>query len=453
MKTKILGLPLLLGTFLFTLVDAPTTKENTTDGIIENDNENVKQMCVRDETLTDDKNSEYVFSYTDVLRNYYELTHEKMNKMSKEMNVSFKGFCENYYKAGLSLEEYVGTYTGEYKEKNIDVDFDKMRILRSRSSDESYILKNINDPNNTSTFNPTVTPTNAFQRDVVYYNSSSNIGNGYFSFSNVKEGDILIETDTDWYQLNMGHCAFIYNINKAAAGKVRGRSGYIQTIEAVGGGVQFGIIDDQRMVDFGCVIVRPRTTITSYRLNKAKDFCLKQVGLDYALPTDPCVIHYDIDNKSNTFYCSELVYAAYKYAGITVGRVSSDNTVFPMDILHYSDVKYVNFSDTLEVELLGKVNGKWNFKVMNYTGRSVTLIYNEKLCFASDAYNWKKLNHTNSSITIPNNSYTTNVMVGGNVFATTAAMSYVANGKRYITYANELSGLLRPTVRKNIIRA
>ncbi len=452
MKTKILGLPLLLGTFLFTLVDTPTTKDNAIESIIENDNANVKQMCIYDETLTSDKNSEYVFSYTDVFRNYYELTCEKMNKMSKEMDVSFKVFCENYYKAGLSLEEYVGTYTGEYKEKNIDDDFGKMRILRSRSSDESYILKNINDPNNKSTFNPTVTPTNAFQRTVVYYNNSSNIGNGYFSFSNVREGDILIETDTDWYQLNMGHCAFIYDINKAAAGKVRGRSSYIQTIEAVGGGVQFGIIDDQRMVDFGCVIVRPIVTVTSYKLEKAKEFCLNQVGLEYALPTDPCVIHYDINDKSNTFYCSELVYAAYKYAGITVGKVSTDNTIFPMDILHCSNVKYVNFSDTLEVELLGKVKGKWNFKVMNYTGKQVTLIYNEKLCFASDAYNWK-LKNLNSSIKISNNSYTTNVLVSGNLFATTAAMSYVPNGKRYITYANELSGLKRPTVRKNIIRA
>lgn len=446
--TKVL--PLVVGASLIVTSDLSS---NAVD-FQESDSERIK-MCVEDEARKALEENNFVLSYTDVFRNYFEVTEEKMKEANKELKLSFNEFCSGYYASGLNLEEYVGTFTGEFIEP--EYDFSRPLPLKaSTSSDEKYILKGINDPNSSS-FNPSVTPSSAFQRDVKYANTTKNLGNGYFTFSNVQNGDILIETDTDWYQLNMGHCALIYDINKANAGKVYGRNDkYIQDIEAVAGGVQFGFIDDQRMVDFGCVIVRPSSQST-YKINKAKEFALAQVGNKYALPSDSHKMQLSIDTPSDrtkrTFYYSELVYAAYKYAGTSVAYISGEQ-VWPMDILNCSNTKYITFSDTLDVKLLGKKNGKWNFRVFNNTGSTITLEYNTKLCFADDAISWNLKKDVNKSITISSGSSSSDILVGTNWFATTAAMSYVKGGRRYITYANELNeNLLRPTIRKNIIRA
>lgn len=361
------------------------------------------------------KKVELFFSYTDVFKTYYECANNKAISKGRKIN-----------------------------------------LLRIRSSDENYILKGINNPDD-SFFNPTITPISAIKKNIVYNDVTNNFGNGYFTYNNVQNGDILIETDTDFIQFNMGHAALIYDINKQAAGKVYNRNNrYIQTIEAVGGGVQFGLVDDQRMVDYGCVIMRP-TSQSNYKIKKAKEFCLDQVGCEYEIPSESQIkLPHDKGNWPNRedrkWYCSELVYCAYKYAGTIVGKISQGYCM-PQDILRYNGVKYIAFSSTLDVRLLGKVNGKWNYRVFNYTGHSITLEYNTKLCFANDAISWKGLKNINKSITTSNGSYSDSVMIVTNFFATTAAMSYTYNGKRYITYANELNAdLLRPTIRKNIIR-
>lgn len=386
-----------------------------------------------------------VLSYKDIFREYYKLTLSKLDEMNKSVDFTFEDFCDNYYASNLKLSDYVESCIHESATEEF-----AMRSLvplrASSSSDEKYILKgNISAPTNSDGsvnpyFDPDYTPASAIQRDINYASSSA--------YSKVADGDIVIETHTS--QFNMGHAAFVYNTAKHANGKLYGRSTYIQTIEAVGGGVQFGFLDDDRMVKFGVVIVRPKDTYGS-TVSNAKYFIYKQLGKPYYLPIDQG--SYQTSIYSSHWYCSELIYAAYYYGGKTIASPTSEGWIWPWNIQWSNKIDFVSYNNTLDIEYFGKTNGKFKVRIYNRTGSTREVYYNSKLCFLNDAKNWSNLHDWQNNHVSIQNGKSADVLISSNWFADTFAISYVNGSSRYITYANDINGTLRISIYKNVKNA
>ena len=427
-KIKLISLALsivLCFGFIFTLGDFSKTAFAETSSEVNNDNAEAAKF-------------ETVISYEDILQEYYQQTIEAMAEYNIEMPYSFEEFCDGYYMLGMDLQSYCDFLVAEANGTICMADYEISPM--SSSDDEDYIIKGDTANPNSSNFDPEITPSSALQRDIYYTN-------GNFDYSAIQEGDIVVETSTKFN--NMGHSAFVYDINKQVEGRIHGRSTYIQVIEAVKGGVQFGFLDDNRMVDFGVVIIRPNYTNSSI-VEDAKYFHWCQLGKPYDLPLTEGRVNTSINSSS--WYCSELNYAGYYYAGRVIAYASSGGWIWPFDLTNSSATKYVSFSNTLDARLYGKVDGKWKIRVYNYTGNTVSMYYNSRLAYESDAKNWTGLNHVNvDPITINNNSYT-DIYISTNWFATTAAISHKVGNKRYVTYCNDLNNAtLRMGVYKNVI--
>lgn len=411
---------------IFTLCGfSQTAYAQTTDPEVENDN-------------AETANFETVVSYEDIFRGYYRQTTEAMAEYNIEMPYSFEEFCDGYYMLGMDIQSYCDFLVAEANGTICMADYEISP--RSSSGDADYIIKGGTSDPDSSNFDPEITPSSALQRPI-YYNNDN------FDYSEIREGDIIIETDTPYN--DSGHSAFVYDTNKSVSGNIQGRSTYIQVIEAVTGGVQFGFLDDERMVDYGVVILRPRYANAAI-IEDAKYFHWSQLGKPYDLPLTVGRVNTSIN--SGSWYCSELNYAGYYYAGLSIASPSSGGWIWPVDLLTSSSVKYVSFSDTLDARLYGKEDGKWRIRVYNYTGSTVNMYYNAKLAYEDDAKNWTGLKDVNTTpVTIYNNSYA-DIYISTNWFATTAAISYTQGGKRYVTYCNGLNdATLRMRVYKNVI--
>lgn len=405
------------------------TQENTTQTILAEE---------IDTTYPEQEEYQTVVSYKDVFEVYYRQASERLSDGNIEMPYTFEEFCDGYYTFNMEIQAYTDLIVDEAYGRVSMTEYEISTM--SSSVDEYYIIKGDTSNPKSSNFDPEITPSSALQHDIYYSNEN-------FDYSAIQDGDIVVETSTKFN--NMGHSAFVYDTNKAVSGRIHGRSTYIQVIEAVKEGVQFGFLDDNRIVDFGVVIIRPKNT-SSNIVEKAKYFHKEQLGKTYNLPLTEGRVNTSID--SDSWYCSELNYAGYYYAGKVIAYASAGGWIWPFDLTNSSLTKYVSFSNTLDARLYGKVNGKWKIRVYNYTGNTVSMYYNAKLAYENDAKNWTGLKDVNTTpITISNNSYT-DIYIGTNVFATTAAISYTTGNKLYITYCNELnSSTLRMGVHKNVI--
>ena len=89
------------------------------------------------------------------------------------------------------------------------------------------------------------------------------------------------------------------------------------------------------------------------------------------------------------------------------------------------------------IENLGKSGTTWSIKITNPSSKAVTVYYNKKMCYLSDAQNWTGLNDV-ASFTLTSGSSKT-ITISENWFATSITVSYVtSSGVRMITYANNL---------------
>lgn len=114
------------------------------------------------------------------------------------------------------------------------------------------------------------------------------------------------------------------------------KSTYVRIIEAIDKGVKRGILDDVRMYEKAVTIYRVKGAKKSDR-KKAVKFCKSQLGKKYRL-----------DFKKNTsknqkdWYCSELVWAAYKNQGINIETTGiNEPGITPRDISRSSKVKKI----------------------------------------------------------------------------------------------------------------
>lgn len=353
-----------------------------------------------------------VLSYTDVFRSYYDQATELINDNADIC--SFEVFCSNYYDSGLDLPHYTDSVVNAAA-YNSDV----IEVQPMASNDADYIM---------SATDYEYTPASEFQRVPVYE---------AYDYSLIKEGDIVYETDTILF--NAGHNTLIYDIDKDGA-----YGNYIQTIEAVGGGVQFGFLDDTRIVDFGVKILRVQGADDEV-IDMAKYFIHEQLGKDYFLN----ITRLNTSIDSDSWYCSELVYAAYKYAGIDIGVKKNDKGedvylslgCIPSDIYKSYNTYEVEMIATepyfLEIAIVGKSSSIWTIAVTNSTARDMSFEYNTRMCFKGDAQTWSGLNDI--EVAEVKAGETVSVDIQENLFATSIVFSRIENGKRYITYAYGLN--------------
>lgn len=310
--------------------------------------------------------------------------------------------------------EYVETFSSTEND---------ISITPSSSSSETadYIL--------TSYTNYAVAPQSAFRRAPDY--------NGYdtqtFDYSSLQVGDIVHESET--ILMDSGHTAIISDVAHDSY-----YGDYIQTIEAVKPYVSYGILDDDRMVNYGVMILRV-VDATATQRQTAVDFMEQQIGKPYSLN----IFRLNTSINSTEWYCSELVYAAYKYVGIDISASTDKNgfdyaaslSCLPWAIYYSYNTydKCVKGANYIDIQLL--YGPRWQVRIFNNTGSGRTVYYNSKMAFEDDARDWTGLNDE-ESIYLASGAYTT-VTITENWFATDIAISVIIDGERYVTYAHNLT--------------
>lgn len=93
--------------------------------------------------------------------------------------------------------------------------------------------------------------------------------------------------------------------------------------------------------------------------------------------------------------------------------------------------------DYLELSVAGKSGSTWLIEITNTSPMGIEVEYNTKMCYWDDARNWTGLNDVAKINLKPYE--TKKVNISENWFATSIACSYIDNGHRVITCANNLS--------------
>lgn len=343
---------------------------------------------------------ELVFSYEDVAESYLNL----YNDSHPNVFLSLKEFVEQFRSQKSDLVAFCNS-------DNIAT----QTASRSKGA-EDYILGTYIGEDESYT-------------DASYFKRPLN--KTLYDYSVVLDGDIIYEAEAD----DPKHVAFVYNSRANSS-----YGSYIQTIESAPDKVQFGFLDDDRIVRKGVSVYRIYRALELNVVSRAKKFIRKQVGKDYSYDFTKT----DTSEDETAWYCSELVFAAYWAGGMNIGSTSTyefDPTttcITPTMITWGMLTGRVSLADSwVNISIDNFSDGKWSIYVSNPNSYSIDLEYNEKMCFENDAKSWTKLKNV-KTIQLSSRSYSV-VKIQENFFATTIAFSYCKNNYRYITYANELT--------------
>ncbi len=143
----------------------------------------------------------------------------------------------------------------------------------------------------------------------------------------VEKGDIVYEAQGGLGVT--GHIAIVEGKYYSAEKKQY----YVRLIEAIQQGVCRSVLVDQRVVDKTVTVYRV-TGASNAQKNAAVSFCRSQLGKKYH-----CDFSHDTSASEKDWYCSELVWAAYKNQGIDIETKGSVNEpgVTPRDIARASN--------------------------------------------------------------------------------------------------------------------
>ncbi len=152
----------------------------------------------------------------------------------------------------------------------------------------------------------------------------------YYLLSKAKRGDIFYEKNGG--KGISGHVGIV-------EGKFYEDSGYyIRIIEATPAyGVKRGVLDDTRADEGGVTLLRP---IANNEAKKASvTFCISQLDKKYNLD-----LRKDYGKNEPDWYCSELVWAAYKNQGkdLETTGVLNEPGITPRDILRSSETSTID---------------------------------------------------------------------------------------------------------------
>ena len=371
------------------------------------------------------QNTRVLYSYEDVFKRYYTLASSTIEEAGFIVPFTIEEFQEGFQSRDYDISVYTDyvieqTIEGRALFSSVDENAGIM-LTDSSSADADYIL-NYNT-------NPDFSSSDYFKRKPVYND---------LDFYILNKGDIVYETNTI---LDVGHTAIVSTTSHLG---YYGR--YVQTIEAVASGVRYGFLDDTRIAQYEVLILRPLASV-SQREN-AVEFASRQIGKPYSLNT----LRLNTDINSEKWYCSELCYASYYYAGVDIGMYFAGGLSYalalgciPSDIYRSSNtyVKGLVSEKYLDIQIYDYINqsGYWLTRVFNNTGLVVDVSYNQMMCFADDAESWTGLNHLHS-VTLSDGAYS-EMKISQNLLATTIVFGYedLTTELRYITYANQLSKL------------
>lgn len=128
----------------------------------------------------------------------------------------------------------------------------------------------------------------------------------YNLIDNIQVGDIVYE-DNGGFGIT-GHIAIVEGVFYSEKYNQK----YIRIIEAISKGVCRGVLDDARIDSKDVTILRVSSTDPNLGVS-AVEFCKGQLGKAYMID-----FQHDLDSDQEDWYCSELVWAAYKNAGIDI---------------------------------------------------------------------------------------------------------------------------------------
>lgn len=176
--------------------------------------------------------------------------------------------------------------------------------------------------------------------DKYYYNTktscpSSATYSKYDLLDVVQKGDIIYENNGGFGIT--GHIAIVEGIYSRGDDD---DTKYIRIIEAIDVGVVRSILDDTRVDDKAVTILRVSSATTSNK-NSAVSFCVSQLGKNYNLD-----LAKDTSKDEKDWYCSELVWAAYKNQSIDI-EVSGNGElgITPHDIRDSSKTSTIAYSE------------------------------------------------------------------------------------------------------------
>ena len=161
----------------------------------------------------------------------------------------------------------------------------------------------------------------------------------------LKPGDIIYETNGSPLGDVTKHIAIVYDIVYDDANDQE----YVMIIEAYTGGVLYGIMTPNRFEEKDVIIYR-LTNASETQIQGALTWIKSQLGSTYRIPWNKYLNGvYDEENGTNSFYCAELVWAAFYRQGIYLdwddnndgGSIISPFALASYEhlttILHYTD--------------------------------------------------------------------------------------------------------------------
>jgi len=223
---------------------------------------------------------------------------------------------------------------------------------------------------------------------------------------------------------------------------------FVETIEAFAGGVRFGFLDDARILECGTKVLRVRNASDTARRN-AVEFCMNQYGEAYEL--NPIETPYLVPTSlRNSWYCTQLVFAAYFYQGYDLTFNSSEGfTLAPGgiisspirgdDIAASDYIEEVPFNTEFTNQFIKiNINGSHSFNFANGTSAKRTVKYAGSLYNFCDALeNFRSITNQTVNIAAQSNK---NVSISYNFLAGTVAAWYKENQAMYVTLAHYSHG-------------
>lgn len=350
-----------------------------------------------------------------VMFRYYEMAVNNETYSS-----DFESFCDNYENSGMKILDFV---SGSANPQSVS----------SSSGGQDFRLGMQQE---------TVTSGSRFRNGYPFYNA--------YEFNEIQVGDIILEDELE----SFWHTAVVvdtYRIGCIGTTNFR----YIETVEALNysvagagdAGVQYGYLDDQRIIDKNVKVLRVNESVglTDRQRQDIVYFLNSHIGDAYLIK-----LTVNTSNFSNVWYCNELVYAAYIFAGIDLLPEENLNcTLIGTEFLN-SGMTYevdIAYDVYLNFGIAGYSSNKWKINIFNRDRFQHQVYYNEKMCFEDDAKNWTGLNDiVPTPLLIGVHAYET-VYISTNWFATsiTASFTYSFLGRteRMVTYAKDLNRITK----------
>lgn len=176
--------------------------------------------------------------------------------------------------------------------------------------------------------------------DKWYYNTGESLPRRpdytrYNLLNSVEMGDIIYEKNG--FGGLTGHIAIVEGIQYDSSKNMK----YVRIVEAIKSGVCRSVLDDDRVDWKDAYVYRVKDSSFDQQM-AAVNFCIGQIGKKYKLD----LTNRGIDENQKSWYCSRLVWAAYKNQGIDIETTGSINEpgITPRDIMRSSKVQNIRFT-------------------------------------------------------------------------------------------------------------